>query len=140
MTETLSTFFVKAADKLDIKELKNISNTGLSDPVEIAVKKYENHPSIIAITEKFNFNVCFVFDEVNLKDTEKEILNFNTKNAVASNSIPAKVLKETSDICSPVLQQKWNDGTLNKCHFPENVKLAAVTPVFKKEDRNLAIN
>ena len=140
MTETLSTFFVKAADKLDIKELKNISNIGLTDPVEIAVKKFENHPSIIAITEKFNFTVCFVFNEVNLKDTEKEILNLNTKNAVASNSIPAKVLKETSDICSPVLQQKWNDGISNKCHFPENLKLAAVTPVFKKEDRNLAIN
>ena len=92
MTETLSTFFVKAADKLDIKELKNISNIGLTDPVEIAVKKFENHPSIIAITEKFNFTVCFVFNEVNLKDTEKEILNLNTKKGVASNSILAKVL------------------------------------------------
>ena len=141
MTETLSKFFVKAADKLNIKELKNISNTdGLSDPVEIAIKKYENHQSITAITEKFNFTVCFVFDEVNLKDTEKEILNLNTKKGVASNSILAKVLKETSDICSPVLQQKWNDGILNKCQFPENLKLAAITPVFKKENRNLAIN
>ena len=92
MTETLSTFFVKAADKLDIKELKNISNIGLTDPVEIAVKKFENHPSIIAITEKFNFTVCFEFNEVNLKDTEKEILNLNTKKGVASNSILAKVL------------------------------------------------
>ena len=42
---------------------------------------------------------------MNLKDTEKEILNLNTKKAAASNSQPAKVLKETSDICSPVLQQ-----------------------------------
>ena len=51
----------------------------------------------------------FEFEEVNLKDIEKEILNLNTKKAVKSNSIPAKVLKETSDICSPVLQQIWND-------------------------------
>ena len=49
------------------------------------------------------------FVEVNLKDIEKEALNLNTKKAVASNSIPAKVLKETSDICGPVLQQIWND-------------------------------
>ena len=91
--------------KLDIKELKNISNIdGLSDPVEIAIKKYENHP-IIAITEKSNFTVRFEFEEVDLKDIEKEILNLNTKKAVASNSIPAKVLKETSDIYSSVLQQ-----------------------------------
>ena len=70
MAETLSKFFVKAVDKF-----KNISNIdGLSDPVEIAIKKYENHPSIVAITEKFNFTVRFEFEEVNLKDTEKEIL------------------------------------------------------------------
>ena len=86
MADTLSKFFVKAIDKLDIKEFKNISNIdGLSDPVEIAIRKYENHPSIGAITEKFNFK---------LKNIEKEILNFNTKKAVASNNIPAKLLKE----------------------------------------------
>ena len=74
MAETLSKFFVKAADKLDIKEFKSISNiNGLSDPGGITI----NHPSIIAITEKFNFN--FEFEEVNLKDIEKEILNLNTK-------------------------------------------------------------
>ena len=70
--ETLSKFFVKAVYKLDIREFKNISNiNGLSDPVEIAIKKYENHPSIVAITQKFNFTVCFEFEEVNLKDIEK---------------------------------------------------------------------
>ena len=88
------------------KNSKNISNIdGLFDPVEIAIKKYENHPNIIAITEKFNFTVRFEFEEVNLKDTEKEILNLDAKKAVASNSVSAKVLKETFDICSSVLQQ-----------------------------------
>ena len=51
VAETLSKFFVKTVDKLDIKEFKNISNIdGLSNPVEIAIKKYKNHPSIIVIT------------------------------------------------------------------------------------------
>ena len=51
VAETLSKFFVKTVDKLDIKEFKNISNIdGLSNPVEIATKKYKNHPSIIVIT------------------------------------------------------------------------------------------
>ena len=134
VAETLSKFIVKAVEKLDIKEFKKISNIdGLSDPVEVAIKKYENHLSIIAITEKFNFTVRFEYEEVNLKDIEKEILNLNTKKeAVASNSIPAKVLKEASDICSPVPQQIWNDEILKKCQFPENLKLPNITPVFKK--------
>ena len=108
--------------------------------MKIPIKKYENHPSIIAITEKFNFTMHFEFEEMNLKDVEKEILNLNTKKAFASNSIPAKVLKETSDIYSPVLQPIWNDKILKKCQFPENLKLADITPVFKKEDKNLAKN
>ena len=78
--------------------------------MEIAIKKYENHPSIIAITEKSNFTVRFDYEEVNLKVIEKEILNPSTKKGVASNSIPDEVLKETSDISSPVLQQIWDDG------------------------------
>ena len=74
MAETLRKFLVKAVDKLGIKEFKNISNIDrLSDPVETATKKYENHPSIIAITEKFYFTVHFEIEEVNLKDIEKEI-------------------------------------------------------------------
>ena len=141
MAETLGKFFVKAVEKLDIREFKNISNIdGLSDQVEIAIKKYENHQSIVAVTEKFNFTVRFEFDKMNLKDIEKEILNHNTKKAVASCSIPAKVLKETSDICSPVLQEIWNDEIFKKCQFPENLKLADIIPVFKKEDKNLAKN
>ena len=113
VAETLSKFFVKAVDKLDIKEFKSISNIdGLSDPVEIAIKKYENRPSIVVITEKFNFTVRFEFEEVNLKHIEKEILNLDTRKAVASSSIPAKVLKEASNICSPVLQQIWSDEIL----------------------------
>ena len=56
----------------------------------------------------------FEFEEVNLKDIEKEILNPNAKKAVASNSIRAKVLKETFDICSPVFQQIWNDKIFKK--------------------------
>ena len=95
--------------------------------MEIAIKKYENHPSIVAVAEKFNFTVRFEFEEVNLKDIEKEILNLNTKKAVASNSIAAKVLKETSDICSPVVQQIWNDKIFKKFQFLENLKLADIT-------------
>ena len=63
--------------------------------MENALKKYENHPSVTAITEKFNFTLRFEFEAVNLKDIEKEILNLDTKKEVASNSIPAKVRKET---------------------------------------------
>ena len=84
VAETLSKLFVKVVDKLDIKDFKNISNIDiLSNPMEIFIKKYENHPSTIPTAEKCNFTMCFEFKEVNLKNIEKEILNLNIKKAVA---------------------------------------------------------
>ena len=84
-----------------------------------------------------NFNVRFEFREMNLRDVEKEISKINTK-AVASSSNPAKVLEETSDGCSSVLQKIWNDKIEQNCQFSENLKLADITPVFEKFGKNLA--
>ena len=39
-----------------------------------------------------------------------------------------------------MLQLIWNDEILKNCQFPENLKLADITPAFKKEDKNLAKN
>ena len=59
MAETLSKFFAKAVDKLDIKDFKNISNNDvLSTPVEIPIKKYENHPSVILTLLKILILLC----------------------------------------------------------------------------------
>ena len=52
----------------------------------------------------------------------------------------AKVLTETSDICSPVFHQIWKDEILKNCHFPKNLILADITSVFRKDDKNLAKN
>ena len=104
VAETLSSFFEEAVDKLDIRGCNNILNTaGYSDAVEITTTKYENHQSTVAITD-----ARLGFREVNLKDVEKEMVNINTEKAVATNSIPAKLLKETT-ICSPVFQQIQNE-------------------------------
>ena len=64
VVETLSKFYVKAVNQLNTKVLKNISNLdGISDPVEITINKYENHPNITAFTEKFKFKFNFKVTE-----------------------------------------------------------------------------
>ena len=58
----------------------------------------------------------------------------------ASNSkkryYPTKLLKEVSDICAPALNDIWNNEIITQKSFnflfPNNLKLADVTPVFKK--------
>ena len=54
---------------------------------------------------------------MNLRDVEKEILNINTKKVVMSNSIPAKVLKGTLNICNLEHYQIWNDEILKIVNF-----------------------
>ena len=45
-----------------------------------------------------------------------------------------------SDACSPALANIWNKEILLIKYFPENLKLADVTPIFKKKDKTFAEN
>ena len=66
VAEEFSTFFENVVKSLNIKP-RNLSlgnTTNLSDPVEIAIKKFENHPSVQEIKENINLNQEFFFKEV----------------------------------------------------------------------------
>ena len=75
----------------------------------------------------------FSFSEVNLNDIEYELEHLNPKKASTFHNIPPKHLKQTSDVCGPVLQKLVNDS-ISKNIFPDDLKLADITPIFKKED------
>ena len=45
-----------------------------------------------------------------------------------------------SDICTPPSNNIWNIKTITQKSFPNNLKLADVLPVFKKEDASLLKN
>ena len=45
-----------------------------------------------------------------------------------------------SDICAPALNDIWNNEIITEKSFPNNLKLADVTPEFKKEDTSLLKN
>ena len=47
---------------------------------------------------------------------------------------------ECSDICSLFLAQIRSNEIINQKTFPTNLKLADVTPAFKKKDSTLAEN
>ena len=62
-----------------------------------------------------------------------------TKKATTFKNIPPKCLKENSDICCPILLQLIND-CLESGQFPDELKFADVTPVFKKDNATNAKN
>ena len=127
---------------LDIKEDDDSLKSSLSeDPVDNALEKYENHPSILTIRQIIiNESPNFYFSEVELEEIEIEIKNLNCTKKGPFNNILPKVLKETSDICSPALKKIWNENIVTECVFPNKLKLADVSPVFKKENPLLTKN
>ena len=67
-------------------------------------------------------------------DIEKEINNINPKKATTSNSIPPKILIKSSKVSDSVLHKLFNDS-IEKSDFPQNLKLADITPVYKKNEQ-----
>ena len=55
-------------------------------------------------------------------------------------NIPSHRLKDVSNICSPVLAITWKEEILLNKNFPENLKLADVSPIFKKKDKTFVEN
>ena len=74
------------------------------------------------------------------KTVEKEIKNLDCNKANPLNSIPAKLIKESDIICSEYLTQTWNEDIITKYEFPSLLKLADITPTFKKGDRTSTKN
>ena len=75
----------------------------------------------------------FSFSQTDVTDIEKEINALNAKKATTFNNIPAKNLKQTSDICSPTLNKIWCEA-ISKCSFPSKLKLADITATYKDDD------
>ena len=141
VAETLNTFFKDVVKSLDLQipvDLLNTVDMETYDPIDSIIKKFQFHPSILKIKEKVK-PVIFKFSEVELGEIEKQIGKLNPRKATTSNNIPTKLLKENSDICSTVLHKLINTS-ITSGTFPDQLKIADISPVFKKDDATNAKN
>ena len=100
--------------------------------------KYKNHPSIIAIQNKFKGGDVFYFKELEKEKIQKEIYNLNSNKASQHSDIPTKIIKSNSDIFSDFLYVSINSSI--KSLFPSCLKTADITPIYKKGKRDLKDN
>ena len=77
--------------------------------------------------------ILFLFNEVSLSDIEKQLCNLHTKKSSPFSYMPAKVFKISSNSCSHTLKALFYKTALTG-NFPNELKLADVTPVFKKQN------
>ena len=141
VAKSFSKFFKSAIDSLDISDNKFLisDTTGLQDPIQIAIKKFIAHPSIIEIQKRIN-KCNFSFQEITHYDIEAEIGNLKNKKAIPFCDIPIKILKQVSSIISKSLCKIWNLQIIQEGIFPHELKLADIKPVHKKLEQILVKN
>ena len=138
--ELFNRFFANIIKELNLvtdnEFLVNADHIG--DPVQKAIEKYKNHLSVKAISEKYDKNT-FSFRYVSLDEIKKEINNLSTKKACQDTDIPTKLVQENSDVFAEFIFQNLNYG-IEFSVFPANIKNANITPVHKKDSRNIESN
>ena len=108
--------------------------SGINDPIQAVIRKYENHPSILKINERIgNGSTKFSFNKIEFSEIMLEINNLNPKKANSFQGIPVKLLIDNSEISGEPIHDVINNG-INESKFDDGLKYADITPVHKKSD------
>lgn len=95
--------------------------------------KSQNHVSIQAINQNIMNTGTFDFHPVSHHEVYKKLKKLNSKKATGYDQIPPRMLKIAAvPICSHITPMI--NTSFSVCNFPEPLKFANVSPVFKKED------
>ena len=97
------------------------------------IDKHANHPSVIKIRENIQTQQYFYFTAVNDKYIEKLMQRMDPKKAQGYDNIPSKLLRLGASGISSHVSQLVNH-CLHVCEFPDIMKLADVSSLFKKHD------
>ena len=109
------------------------SNIIHNDHIDNIIQIYENHPSILRIRENVNQIELLSFSKINERQMETEINSLNPKKAPGMDGIPTNILMESIELVKSPLTQLFNTCVETQ-QFPNNLKYAIVTPLFKKDD------
>ena len=139
------TIVLNKSDKIvnNQKEVANHFNNLLSTVAENIGKDtvYDpaDHPSLLEIKKQKDCTNKFVFEKVTTDKVEKIINNINIKKATGVNGIPAKIIKCSKSIIAPQITSSLN-MSIDQSVFPDKLKKAQVTPLYKKNDPLLKTN
>ena len=134
IAEKFNKFFITSVSTLAINENKGLltDSSDTNEPVAKAIKKFENHPSILDIKKNVSLDLTFTFSNVSTADMLLEIKNLDGKKAGTFMNIPVRRLKEVGDVVAETLAQIWNNEVIINKKFATELKVADITPLHKK--------
>ena len=127
----MNNYFANVTADLDLKrDSKNFHDTPAS--LYNIKKKFQDHQSVLKIKKAFNVT-DFSFHEITEDEIQKEISKLDGSKATPVGDMPAEMLTSTTDVHVSLLTKIINSSIRNGC-FPDELKAAEVTPIFKKND------
>ena len=129
----MDTFFINVTESLDLmKDDDSSLNPINSENVSDILEKHKHHPSVQEISQTFMTNEKFSVKSVTEDPVREEIMNLDGSKATPIGDIP-DILKSAAYIHLPFITNSINLSVKKGC-FPEELKLAEVSPIFKKKD------
>ena len=102
--------------------------------VENSITRHSNHSSILKICSKYeDKNDSFSFNHIEPSTVMLYLKKFNPRKATGFDNIPGKILKLAHEPLSIPLAFLINTS-ISQNVFPDDLKCAEVTPLFKKND------
>ena len=137
----MNDFFSSIVTSLNLPEPQNADplSDNIDHPFLKAIMKSRNHPSALAIAAVHENRERFTFSSVTLTDVAKEINILNSSKAIQETNLPIKLLKDNKDFFAAYIAKYFKDS-LKSAKFPNCLKLASITPVFKKNARTSKTN
>ena len=136
IAETFNEFFVNIVPSLKISPKENYETDVGNDnePILNYINKFKNHPSIKVIKSRKKEEQTFTFSYVSYEEVLNEIRKLQTTKTTQQNDIPTKILKENSEVFARYFHKNINFCIENSI-FPSDLKVADVTPAFKKKSK-----
>ena len=118
--------------KISPKENCETDVGNANEPILNYINKFKNHPSIKVIKSRKKEEQTLTFNYVSCEEVLNEIRKLQTTKTTQQNDIPAKILKENSKAFARCFHKNINFCNENSI-FPSYLKVADVTPAFKKK-------
>ena len=131
IAQTFSKHFAETVERLNTFEWPSNNTDLLNDQLTAIIKKFQNHPSIMKLKSKYNFQEIISFKPVPVNYVESTIKNI-PNNKAAGGEIPLHILKQYG-FNYPMLTGCINDA-LSQGIFPDSLKFGNITPVHKKDE------
>ena len=126
----MNNYFTGITSHLNLKPDQINHSENLTNIIE----NFKNHESIQRIKlANFHHRQTFNFRYVSVKEVKKELMNLSSKKVTRKGDIPAKILKDSLSVYTKELTTVFNN-CLKDGLFPNELKLADISPVFKKDD------